>query len=282
MSLCVGREVNPFQPPINLLLDYLLQEFKKEEGRSYSSMNTIRSAISSIARIDDVPAGAHPLVTRFMRAVFQKRPSLPRYQTTWDPDLVLNYIKSLGLNEDLSLIMLTKKLTMLMLLVSGQRSQVVHLLDVRNMVISDSRVSFQIGDPIKTSRPGSHMSQLSFAAYAPDKLLCVHTTILHYLHRTKDIRGPITRLFLTTKPPIKVASRDTLRRWTKEIMGAAGINLSLFSPHSTRAASSSKAALRLPLTTILTTVGWSRDSTFARFYNKPIAASGQFALAVLS
>ena len=64
-------------------------------------------------------------------------------------------------------------------------------------------------------------------------------------------------------------------------MGAAGINLSLFSPHSTRAASSSKAVLQLPLSTILTAVGWSRDSTFARFY-KPIAASGQFDLAVLS
>ena len=138
MSFCVRREVNPFLPPITLLLDYLLQEFKKEVGRSYSSMNTIRSAISSIALIDGMPAGTHPLVRRFMRAVFQSRPSFPRYQTTWDPDLVLNYIKSLGPNEDLSVILLTKKLTMLMLLVSGQRGQVLHLLDVRNMIISDS------------------------------------------------------------------------------------------------------------------------------------------------
>ena len=121
-----------------------------------------------------------------------------------------------------------------------------------------------------------------FEAYVPDKLLCVHTSILHYLDRTKDIRGHITRLFLTTKPPIKIASRDTLRRWTKEFMGAAGINLSLFSPHSTRAASSSKAVLKLPLSTILATVGWARESTFAKFYKKPIATSGQFALAVLS
>ena len=126
------------------------------------------------------------------------------------------------------------------------------------------------------------MSQLSFAAYAPDSLLCVHMTLLHYLHRPRGVREPFPSLFLTTNPPIQVASRDTLRRWTKEFMGAAGINLSLFSPHSTRAASSSKAVLQLPLSTILTAVGWSRDSTFARFYNKPIAASGQFALAVLS
>ena len=105
-------------------------------------MNTIRSAISSISYIDDKPAGKHPLVSRLMRAVFQQRPSFSRCQSTWDPDLILNYIKSLGLNENLSTILLTKKLTMLMLLVSGQRGQVLHLLDIRNMILSDSRVSF--------------------------------------------------------------------------------------------------------------------------------------------
>lgn len=217
-----------------------------------------------------------------MRAVFLERPSLSRCKTTWDPDLVLNYM-SLGANENLSTILLSKKLTILMLLVSGQRGQVLHLLNIRNMYISDSRVSFQIRDHLKTSRPGKHLSELlSFEVYTPDSLLCVHTTILHYLNRTKDVRGHITRLFVTTKPPIKIASRDTLRRWTKDFMSVAGINLSLFSPHSTRAASSSKAALKLALSTILSTVGWARESTFAKFYKKPLAKSGLFANDVLS
>ena len=100
MSFCIRRKVDPFQPSINFLLDYLLQEFRKEKGRSYSSMNTIRSAISSISYIDDKPAGKHPLVSRLMRAVFQQRPSFSRCQSIWDPDLILNYIKSLSLNEN--------------------------------------------------------------------------------------------------------------------------------------------------------------------------------------
>ena len=62
MSVCVGREVDPFQPPIGFLLDFLLEEFRKKEGRGYSSMNTIRSAISAIAAIDNKPAGQHLLV----------------------------------------------------------------------------------------------------------------------------------------------------------------------------------------------------------------------------
>ena len=141
---------------------------------------------------------------------------------------------------------------------------------------------FRIGDLLKTSRPGCHISELSFERYSPDHLICVYTTILNYLERTKDSRGSITGLLLTTKPPIKVASQDTLWRWVREVMGAAGIDLTIFSPHSTRSAASSKAALRLPLFSIPALVGWSRESTFAKFYRRPISTKGLFAQAVLA
>lgn len=265
---------------MNEFLEYLLSEFKKE-GRSYSTMNTIRSAISAIANISEHPAGQHPLVSRFMKAIFQDRPSFPRCHTTWDPQLVLNYLMSLGPDNELPLIQLSGKVTVLMLLLSGQRGQTLHLLDTRNMTVSESRVTFRIGDPLKTSRPGAHMSELIFDAYPSDKKLCVVTSIVNYLDRTKYIRGTITRFFLTTKPPIKLASRDTLRRWTKSIMEAAGINLNIFSPHSTRSASTSKAALKLPLSTILSTIGWAKESTFTKYYKKPIIKDGHFARAIL-
>ena len=138
------------------------------------------------------------------------------------------------------------------------------------MSISVTRISFRIGDLLKTSRPGHHMFELVFDAFVPDRRVCVLTTSLHYLDRTKDIRGNTTRFFLTTKPPIKLASRDTIRRWTKDVMRDAGIDLSQFSPHSTRSASSSKAALRLPLSTILSSVGWTNESTFAKYCRRSL------------
>lgn len=83
------------------------------------------------------------------------------------------------------------------------------------MTISESRVSFRIGGPLKTSRPGGHVSEFSFEAYPPERTLCVVTSVKDYLERTKDIRGTITRFFLTMKLPVSLASRDTLRRWQK-------------------------------------------------------------------
>ncbi|XP_063856130.1 uncharacterized protein LOC135107471 [Scylla paramamosain] len=274
LSFCFGRKIDLFQPSSADLLDFLLSEFRRGAGRTYSSINTLRSAISAVASINGQPAGQHPLATRFMKAVFQVRPSLPRYGTTWDPHLILDHIIGLGPDKDLSLIQLSRKLTILMLLLSGQRGQTLHMLDIRNMTVSDSRVSFRIGDPLKTSRPGTHLSELVFVAYPPDRRLCVVTSTMSYLERTNNMRGSLTGFFLTTRPPVKLASRDTLRRWTKDVMRAAGINLGIFSPHSTRSASASKAALRLPLSTIISTIGWTRESTFTKYYRKPIIDAG--------
>ncbi|XP_045127706.1 uncharacterized protein LOC123514122 [Portunus trituberculatus] len=62
VSVCVSRKIYPILPPLNFLLEFLLLEFKREKGRGYSTMNTIRSATSAIATIADRPAGQHPLV----------------------------------------------------------------------------------------------------------------------------------------------------------------------------------------------------------------------------
>ena len=63
----------------------------------------------------------------------------------------------------------------------------------------------------------------------------------------------------------------------------SGIDTSRFKPHSTRAASSSAASnASVILEDILRTPGWSSESTFAKFYNKPIVKENTFADKVLS
>ncbi|MPC80285.1 hypothetical protein E2C01_074861 [Portunus trituberculatus] len=82
------------------------------------------------------------------------------------------------------------------------------------MCVSASSVTFKIGDLLKTSRPGDHLSEINFDAYTPDISICVYPAITDYLERAKSSRGLITRFFITTKPPARLDSRGTLRRWT--------------------------------------------------------------------
>jgi hypothetical protein len=61
-----------------------------------------------------------------MKGIYTLRPALPRYNVTWDVNVVLKYLKGLSPLESLSLLQISQKLLMLLLLLSGQRGQTIH------------------------------------------------------------------------------------------------------------------------------------------------------------
>ena len=62
----------------------------------------------------------------------------------------------------------------------------------------------------------------------------------------------------------------------------AGIDMCLFSPHSTRAAATSATArMNVSIATILRTAGWAGDNTFRTFYHKPARMNCDFGSALL-
>lgn len=272
-KFCAQRQIDTFSAPLSDFLTFL-HDIYSRHNLGYSAMNTARSAVSSVLAIDGKPAGQHPIVRRYMKGIFHQKPALPRYSCTWDICTVLNYLRKLSPVKDISLELLSQKLLMLTLLLSGQRCQTIHLLDVRNMSLTYSRATFKIGDVTKTSGPGKHTEDITFLAYAPDRRLCTITVLKHYLERTLDIRGATKQLFLSTRKPHKAASKDTLRRWTKNALAASGIDLDIFKPHSTRAASTSFAAQsKLSLETIMRAGTWFQSNTFNKYYHMPIKAN---------
>ena len=69
-------------------------------------------------------------------------------------------------------------------------------------------------------------------------------------------------------PPI---GASTIGRWIKFGLSEAGIDTSVYSAHSTREASASKAVrASLSIESILRTGSWSSESVFSKHYNRPI------------
>ena len=66
-----------------------------------------------------------------MKGVYTPRPALPRYNVTWDVIVVLKCLKGLSPLESLSLLQVSQKLLMLLLLLSGQREQTIYLMDMQ-------------------------------------------------------------------------------------------------------------------------------------------------------
>ena len=120
-SWCAERQVDPLSCPIQPFLEFLTGLFK--EGLQYRSINTIRSAVSMTHdHIEGNPIRRHPLVSRLLKGVYKSRPPQPRYSATWDVNVVIRYLQSMGENEVLSLKQRSQKLALLMAFGGCQQS----------------------------------------------------------------------------------------------------------------------------------------------------------------
>ena len=185
---CKSRNINKYDASIENGIDFLASLYEK--GLGYRAINTASSALSSV---HDLPGGntfgTHPLVTRFLKGVFELKPSLPRYAIIWDVGTVLQYLQTLPPIPELTLKTLTKKLTMLLCLLTGQRCQTLTKLDISFMQALPDKYVFTIGENLKKTKPGKHLEPVDLVAYKQDESLCVVSQLTHYLPMTMALRG---------------------------------------------------------------------------------------------
>lgn len=254
-----------------------------DNGLGYTSINSARSALSTlIGKIEGYDIGSHPLVCRLLKGIANSRPPKAKYQQTWDTNLVLTFCKSLGDNSQLSMIDISLKLIALLALTTGQRVQTLAAIRVSNIKrLNDGSCEIGIFDKLKTSKPGSS-TVLQLPKYV-DERLCVVRALDQYLFTTEKHRE-CDALFLSTRRPYTAAARDTISRWLKIVLKRSGIDISTYSGHSFRHASTSKANDRgVSVDSIFKAAGWCQNSkVFAKHYRRPIVDKHEFANAVLS
>ncbi|CAG2208359.1 unnamed protein product [Mytilus edulis] len=270
LLFCSERKINSFKATELNVLEFLTSLYKI--GLGYSAINTARSMLSSFMSVNqEKTVGQWPLVKRFLKGIFNLKPSLPRYQRTWDVEVVLKYLKTLTPVYMLSLRVLSYKLVTLLLLLTGQRLQTIHSLDLDDITVTDSNIYIDVRSLLKCSKPGRHLQPIELPAFIEDKSLCIVTVLKEYLARTSCFRKT-QKLILSCIKPYSHVSKDTLGRWVKIVLQSAGVDITIYKPHSTRSASTS-AALRCAtsIDTILKAAGWSNESTFRKFYDKPVS-----------
>ncbi|VDI36333.1 Hypothetical predicted protein [Mytilus galloprovincialis] len=225
-TFCCQRKIDIFTPTEVDVVEFLTVLY--ESGVGYSSINTARSALSSYLTLGKtLPIGQWPLVKRFLRGVYNKRPMFPRYQQTWDVNVVLEFLITLSPVKLLSLRCLTLKLVMLLALVTGQRIQRLHCVDLDFMKISKDNVIIEINEVLKTSKPGKHLSPICLPAFVDDTRLCIVTVLNAYIERTSAIRTS-QKLFVTFVKPYHHPTKSTISNWIKLVLKLAGVNTSVF------------------------------------------------------
>ena len=214
------------------------------QGNSHSTVNLARSAVSSFLAAEGfLGYGSHPIINRLLKGVFNVRPSLPKYQVTWDVDIVIKYLNNLPDLINIDLKSLSMRLTMLLCLLSGQRGEAIFKIQVKDVVFEEDKCRIIFSSLLKNSKPYRHAKPWEVNAF-DNKRLCVVEHLKCYIEKTEEIRGGEEQLLISYIKPYKAIARDTLSRWIKTTMKAAGINTEVFSAHSTRSASTSAAIVK--------------------------------------
>lgn len=204
-----------------------------------------------------------------MRGVFIDNPPRPRYISTWDVSLVLDFLKKLEPLRELSLKLLTYKLVALLALSTAARAQTLISLSIDSFKENDNSVIFSCGDRLKNSKPGVDFN-LHIRKYS-DKTLCPVRTLKYYLRKTSKRKD---RQLLVSYVTLKAVSTSTVARWLKTVLRLAGIDIETFKAHSFRGASASAAfSAGCSMKNILEIANWNSAKNFKKFYLREVPTS---------
>lgn len=185
--------------------------------------------------------------------------------------------------------MITKKLVTLLALSTGQRVQTLALIKFNNISVGETAIIITLDELIKTSAPNKANQNLVIPFFNEKPNICPAKALSHYMNKTREMRNqPATdRLILTIQKPIHNATAQSISRWIKQVIKDSGIDVGVYTSHSTRHASTSAARRAgVSVDVIKRAAGWTGSSLcFAKFYNLPLDNSdqdGSFARAVFN
>ena len=238
-SWCLQRNLDPFSAPVVDVLAFLAEQFNTR-GFAYRTISVYKACISQIHNpVEGQQLGDLPIVSRFMKGVFQLKPAVPKTCFTWSVGPVLQYLSSLEPLEKLSLKELTFKLTMLVALASAARVHEIAALDCGSVIKKTDCWEFVLTSHVKNSRPNHPNRRLYFSRYVNNPCICVLRCLEHYTLRTASHRQH-QQVFPSYIRPFKPVGSQTISRWICSVLGLAGVD-SAYMAHTTKSSSTSAA-----------------------------------------
>lgn len=264
---CTAHDIGLFEESVPNILIFLTEQF--QAGAQYGTLNSCKSALSLIL---GTQIANDDRIKRLFKGIFRLRPPLPKYHCTWDTSLVLDHLAQWYPNQALSLEKITKKLVTLLALITAHRVQTLSKINIKNIEKHSDKIVIKIPDLIKTSRVGSKQPTLVLPYFHDKPEICPVNTLDAYLNITDPLRIQHSNLFISLRKPHSIITSQTLSRWVKNTLEECGVDVSIFTAHSTRHAATSKAfKLGVNIDLIRKTAGWTGSSnTFGRFYQREV------------
>ena len=265
MKYCNDLGVDPMKQSTGFFLNFLAEGYQR--NLKWGTLRSYVPALHKYLKYVDIFQ-----VRRLLKGVFNLRPPVARYTVVWDVNAVLQFLTAMVVKD---LYDLSMKLATLLMILSGNRVNMLTHFDLTNMYINETECTFTFDHVLKATRANFNAEPMTFRAYPECPQICPVSTIWEYLGLRNKLSND-SQFFITTKPTkgvYKGVSSDTIARWIKQMLGYCGIDSGKYTAHSCRAASTSAALFQgVSIGTIVKSASWSNVKTFKKFYLKEISS----------
>lgn len=186
---CRSSGISEASPALGEALNFLSHLY--EIGLKWRTIGGYRSMLSmTLPMYDGVPFGEHPLSSRLVKGVFNKRPPIKELFPSWSVKLVLDKLESWSAAKYLDLKDLTFKTIFLLAVCSAKRMDSISLLTIKKgyCEVNEFQARLQPLGLEKESRPTHIAPPIVLKAYAENRKLCPVFYLKTYIKRTSYLR----------------------------------------------------------------------------------------------
>ena len=142
------------------------------KGCLYSDLCGATSVLSSVVCIKGFSKlSDHPMISRYLKGIFNRHPPLLKYKQIWDINEVLEYYANLPDNKELEFKYIAKKLFTLFLILGARRKQALFTINIENITFTDNKVVLLPNKTLKHTNPNRTLKPLTDHKYeAAEKL----------------------------------------------------------------------------------------------------------------
>ena len=143
---------------------------------------------------------------------------------------------------------------------------------IENIIFTDDKVILLPNKTLKHTNPNRPLEPLTYHKYEAEEKLCIVNCLQSYLEKRNHlVNDEVRELLIRYGKSHKPVSSESVGRWIKNELTNAGVDTTVFKPHSCRSASVSKAKVNgAPTSVILEKGCWKRESAFKKFCYKDV------------
>ncbi|CAG8803548.1 16415_t:CDS:1 [Gigaspora margarita] len=187
---CNKKNTDPIQCPIKNIIKFLNDMYSQQ--KVYNTIASYRLAISEIHNYSNgYPIGRYPDIVKFMIAIRKSNPSPSAPNDPIDIILALDFIISIGSNENMYILNLLQKTAFLIALESASRPSDLHRINLGTLQKTSYGISFFVINPKETNILILHggnksVSKKIFIDYYENTELCSALAVLKLLEQTQE------------------------------------------------------------------------------------------------